>query len=122
MDTKIKEALADVQNSALELHGAVNEAMSRQGEVMQEELQAAGLKARAVAESIRDTLAAQNEAARKHVQLAMTSLDAFQRHAEAALKDTGEAVRSAVTQVQREARAGARQASEGVAEIRAKSP
>jgi tellurite resistance protein len=102
MDTQIKQALVDVRTSAHALHTAVNDAATRETEHMQADLQAAGVRARAVAESIRTALGTQSDAARKHVQLAMTSLDAFERHAEAALKETAAALRSAVSQTQGE--------------------
>ncbi len=120
MDTQIKEALANVRTSAQGLHTAVNDAAARQAEILQADLQAAETKARAVAESIRKALGAQNDAAKIHMRMAMTALDAFQRHAEAALKDAATAMRTAVGQAQGEAQACVKEVGEAAREMRAR--
>jgi len=122
MDAKIKEALADVRTSTQELNSAVSAAATLQADSMKAELQAAGARARAVADSVRAALGAQNDAARKHLQLAMTSLDAFQRHTEAALKQAGEAMCSAVGHAQDEAHACAKEVREAATQADGKQP
>jgi 4-hydroxy-3-methylbut-2-en-1-yl diphosphate synthase IspG/GcpE len=118
MDEKIKTALGHVRASAQELHAAISDAAARQGGAVKSDVEAAAHKAKALGDAIKASLGDQNEEAKRHLQVAMTALEAVQRHTGAALKDTGQAFEDSVRQSVGEARACAQEVSVALAEMR----
>ncbi|HUL94066.1 MAG TPA: hypothetical protein VLV56_17150 [Burkholderiales bacterium] len=114
-ETKVKDALDHFRASTQELHAAISDAAAKRGGAMRADLEVAAAKARAVAESIRGSMAGQDEAARKHLAAAIESLAAVQQDAHEGMKNAGREFEAAVRQIVAGARDSARQVSEAVA-------
>ena len=118
MDTKVKDALDHVRASAQELHGAISDAAAKRGGAMKIDLEIVEKKAKAVAESAKGSMAAQNDAAKKHLAEAIRRLEAVQKDAAEGLKATGSTFQSAVRKTLADARASVQETSEAVASKR----
>ena len=118
MDTKVKDALDNVRASAQELHSAISDAAAKRGGAMKIDLEIVEKKAKAVAESAKSSMAAQNDAAKKHLAEAIKRLEAVQKDAAEGLKATGSTFQSAVRKTLADARASVQQTSEAVASKR----
>jgi fructose-specific phosphotransferase system component IIB len=118
VDTNVKEALQHVRAGAQELHGAISDAAAKRGGAIKADLEAVPQKAKALTESIKGSIGIQNEAAKKHLQEAVTYLEAVQKHAAEGLKSTGQAFQASVRQALADARASVQKVSEAVAATR----
>jgi hypothetical protein len=67
-----KNSLATVRAAAQKLHGAITDATAKRGEAMKADLLAIPHKAKAVAESVKESLGAQGAASKKHLTAAST--------------------------------------------------
>jgi len=114
-DVKVKDALDGVRAAAQELHGAISDAAAKRGDAVKADFQAIPLKAKAVMDSIKGTIGAQNEATKKQLAEAITHLEATQKHAAESLKNKGQALQTSVTQTLADARAAVEKVSEAVA-------
>jgi hypothetical protein len=117
-DTKVKDALNHVRASAQELHGAISDAVTKRGGATKADLEAFGQKVKAVTESAKSSIGTQNEAAKKHINEAVTQLEATQKHINEGLKATGQAFQNSTRQVLTDARGAVQKISEAVAAAR----
>jgi hypothetical protein len=115
MDTNIKDALDNVRTAAQGLHGAISDAAAKRGGATKADLEAFAQKAKAVAESAKGSLNAQNDAAKKHLTDAVTHLEATQKHAVEAAKSSGQALQTSIKKTLADARASVQKISEAVA-------
>ncbi len=122
IDTNIKDALDQVRAATQELHGVLSDAAAKRGGATKADLEALAQKAKAVTESAKGSLNAQNEAAKKHLAEAVTKLDATQRHVAEGLKSSGQALQTSIKQALTSARASAQKVSEAVAAKRSVQP
>jgi len=116
--TEIKGALDHIRAAAQELHGALSDAAAKSGGAVKHDLEGIPQKAKAVAESVRSSMGAQNATAKKHLTEAITNLEATQKHAAESLKSSGQAFETAVRQAVSDARAAVQRVSEAVAATR----
>jgi hypothetical protein len=114
-DANVKDGLDKVRAASQELHGAISDAASKRGEAAKADFAAIPQKVAAVRESLKGSMAGQNEAAKKHLAGAATDLEAAQKHATEGLKTTGKAFQTSVRQTLADARASAQKVSEAVA-------
>lgn len=120
--TEIKHALDHVRTAAQELHNVIDDAAAKHGAETKADLERFAQKAKAVAESIKASMGAEHEAAKKAFAEALAHLEAAQKHiaegqkhiAEGA-KTSGKAVESAVTKALGEARASIDKINKAVA-------
>jgi hypothetical protein len=119
--TRVKDALDHARAAAQELHGALSDAAAKRGGAIKADLEAIPLKARAIADSLKASLDAQNAATKKSLREAVTYLEATATHAADALKSSGHAAETSVQQAIADARASAQKISEGVAAKRSAS-
>ena len=115
IDTNIKDALDNVRAAAQGLHGAISDAAAKRGGATKADLEAFAQKAKAVAESAKGSLSAQNDAVKKHLAEALTHLEATQKHAADAVKSSGQAFQTSIKQTLADARASVQKISEAVA-------
>ena len=115
MDTKVKDVLDHVRAATQELHGAISDAAAKRGGATKADLETLAQKAKAVTESAKDSLNAQNEAAKKHLAEGVAKLEATQKHVAEGLKSSGQAFQTSVKQALTSARAAAQKVSEAVA-------
>ena len=118
MDMKVKEALDHLRAGAQELHGALSDAAAKRGGALKADLEAVGQKAKTVAESVKGTVGAQNEATKKSLKEAVASLEAVQKNAAEAMKSSGQAFQTSVRKALADARASVQKLSEAVAATR----
>ena len=121
-DTKVKDALDHVRASAQELHGAISDAAAKRGGAVKADLEVIPQKAKAITDSIKGSIGAQNEATKKHLTEAATYLGAVQNHAAEALKSTGKGFQTSVQKALADARASVQEISEAVAAKRSTKP
>ena len=114
-DAKLKDTLDHVRTAAQELHQSISDAAAKHGGAMKADLEAISQKAKAVAESAKGSIHGQNEAAKKHITEAVASLEATNKHAAEALKDSGHAFETSVQKAVVAARAAVQHLSEAVA-------
>jgi fructose-specific phosphotransferase system component IIB len=114
-DPKVKDALDDVRAAAQQLHGAISDAAAKRSDAIKADFQAIPLKAKAVTDSIKGSLGAQNEATKKRLTEAMTYLEATQKSADESVKNKGQAFQTSVTQTLTNARAAVEKITEAVA-------
>ena len=115
MDTNVKDALDNVRIAAQGLHAAISDAAAKRGGVTKADLEAFAQKAKAVTESAKASLGAQQEATKKHLTEAVGKLEATQKHVAEGLKSSGEAFQTSIKQALADARASAQKVSEAVA-------
>jgi ElaB/YqjD/DUF883 family membrane-anchored ribosome-binding protein len=118
-DTKIKDALDHVRASAQELHGAISNAVAQRGEAAKGDIEGIGQKAKALAESLKASIGAQNEAVKKHLKDAVTNVEAAQKHIAEGVKGSGKSVDASIRQSLADARLSVQKLSEAVAAKRA---
>ena len=114
-DTEVKDAVDQVRSATQQLHKAISDAAAKRGGAVAADLQAVPQMAKAAVDSIRGSMAAQNEAARKHLAEAVTYLEATGKHAADGVRSSGKAFQTAVRQTIADARAAAQKVSEAVA-------
>jgi fructose-specific phosphotransferase system component IIB len=115
IDNKVKDALDHVRAAAQELHGAISDAAAKRGEAIKADLEAVSQKAKAVTESVKGSMGAQQEATKKHLADAVKHLEATQKHVGEAVKSSGQAFQTSVTKALADARASVQKISEAVA-------
>src|SRR5258706_317757 len=115
MDAKVKDALDKVRASAQELHAAISDAAAKRGGAMKVDLEIVQKKAKAGADSARSSMAAQNDAAKKHLGEAVKRLEAGQKDAAEGLKAPGRTFQTAVRETPAHARASAQETHPAVA-------
>ena len=115
VDTKVKDALDHIRTSVQELHAAISDAAAKRGGAVKADIETISPKAKAVAESVKGSIAGQNEATRKHLTDAVASLEATQKHAAEALKSSGHALQAAIQHALESARASTQNVSEAIA-------
>ena len=86
IDSKTKEALDNVRAAAQELHGTISDAAAKRGGAVKADLEAVSQKAKSAAESVKASISAQQEATKKHLEEAVTHLEAVQKHAAEGLR------------------------------------
>jgi hypothetical protein len=117
-DTEIKDAIDQVRSATQQLHKAISDAGAKRGGAVTADLQAVPQMAKAAVDSIRGSMAAQNEAARKRLAEAVTYLEATGKHAAEGVRSSGKEFQTAVRQTIADARAAAQKVSEAVAATR----
>ena len=117
-DTEIKDAIDQVRSATQQLHKAISDAAAKRGGAVTADLQAVPQMAKAAVDSIRGSMAAQNEAARKRLAEAVTYLEATGKHAAEGVRSSGKEFQTAVRQTIADARAAAQKVSEAVAATR----
>jgi len=115
VDKKAKDALDQIRKGEQELHKALSDAAAKRGGATKADLEAIPEKAKAVAESIKGAVGAQNEAAKKHLKEAASYLEGMQKHAAEGLKRDGDAFQISVRKSLADARASIQRVSEAVA-------
>jgi len=113
--TPIKDALDHARTAAQELHGALSDAAAQRGAVVKIDLAALPLKARAIADSLGQSLDAQHAATRQTIGDAVTFLHATATHIGQSLNVTGQAAERSVERAVDDARAAVQKISEAVA-------
>ena len=113
-DTEIKDAIDQVRSATQQLHKAISDAAAKRGGAVTADLQAVPQMAKAAVDSIRGSMAAQNEAARKRLAEAVTYLEATGKHAADGVRSSGKEFQTAVRQTIADARAAAQKVSEAV--------
>ena len=114
-DTQVKDAVDHVRSATQQLHKAISDAAAKRGGAVKADLQAVPQMAKAAADSIKGSMAAQNDAAKKRLAEAITYLDATGKHAADGVKSSGKEFQTAVRQTIADARAAAQKVSEAVA-------
>ena len=114
-DPKIKDALDDVRAAAQKMHGALSDAAAKRGGATKADLEAFAQKAKSVTESVKGSIGAQQETAKKYLNDAVTHLEATQKHAAESLKTSGQAFQTSVKKAVADARASVQKISEAVA-------
>ncbi len=114
-DPKVKDALDTVRAAAQHLHAAIGDAAAKRNEAAKADIQAIPSKAKAVMDSIKGSIGAQNEVEKKHLTEALTHLEATKEHADQSLKTTNQAFQTSVTQTLADARAAVDKVTEAVA-------
>jgi hypothetical protein len=117
-DTEIKDAIDQVRSATQQLHKAISDAAAKRGGAVTADLEAVPQMAKAAVDSIRGSMAAQNEAARKRLAEAVTYLEATGKHAADGVRSSGKEFQTAVRQTIADARAAAQKVSEAVAATR----
>src|SRR4029077_3963207 len=85
-DTEVKDAVDQVRSATQQLHKAISDAAAKRGGAVRADLQAVQQQAKAAIESIKSSVAGQNEAAKKQLAEAVTYLEATGKHAAAGVK------------------------------------
>ena len=111
----VNKDLDQVRAAAQALHGAISDAAARRGGAVKADLEAVGPKAKAITESLKASIGAQNEVTKKHLKEAVTDLEAVQKHAAEAMKNSGRAFQASIRQTLADARASVQKVSEAVA-------
>jgi hypothetical protein len=114
-DTKAKDAVDKARAAAQELHKAISDAAGKRGGAAKADLEAVSQKAKAAIDSIKSSMANQNEAAKKQLSEAVAYLEATGKHAGEAVKSSGKDFQIAVRQTIADARAAVQKVSEAVA-------
>ena len=111
----VNKDLDHVRAAAQQLHGAISDAAAKRSGAIKADLEAVGQKAKSVTESVKASIGVQNDAAKKHLKEAVTELEAVQKHAAEALKNSGRAFQGSIRQTLADARACVQKVSEAVA-------
>jgi hypothetical protein len=114
-ETQVKDAVDHVRAAAQELLKAISDAAAKRGGAAKADLEAVPMKAKAAIDSIKSSAATQDAAAKKHLNEAVTFLEATRQHATDGVKTTGKEFQTAVRQTITDARAAVQQVSEAVA-------
>ncbi len=114
-DTNVKDAVDKTRAAAQELHRAISDAAAKRGGAVKADLQAVPQMAKAAVDSIKGSMGAQIEAAKKRLAEAVTYLEATGKHAADGVKSSGKEFQTAVRQTIADARAAAQKVSEAVA-------
>jgi len=117
-DTQVKDAVGQVRSATQQLHKAISDAAAKRGGAVKADLQAVPQMAKAAIDSIKGSMGAQNDVAKKRLAEAVTSLEAAGKHAAAGVQASGKQFQTAVRQTIADARAAAQKASEAVAATR----
>ncbi len=115
LKAKVKDALDHVREAAQELHGTISDAAAKHGGATKADLEAFAQKAKAVTESAKASLSAQQDPAKKHLAEAVTHLEETQKHAAEGLKSSGQAFQNSIKKALADARASVQKVSEAVA-------
>src|SRR5258706_11766095 len=75
-DTQVKNAVDQVRSATQQLHKAISDAAAKRGGAVKADLQAVPQMAKAAADSIKGSMATQNDAAKKRLAEAVTYLEA----------------------------------------------
>ncbi len=113
--SKVKDALDKVRAATQELHGAISDAAAKRAGASKADLEAFPQQLKAVTESLKASMGAQNEATKKHLTDALAYLDAARKHAAEGLKTSGKEFQISVRRTIADARAAAQKVSEAVA-------
>jgi hypothetical protein len=114
-DTQIKDAVDQVRSATQQLHKAISDAAAKRGGAAKADLQAVPQMAKAAIDSIKGSMSAQNQVAKKRLAEAVTYLEATGKHAADGVKSSGKEFQTAVRQTIADARAAAQKVSEAVA-------
>jgi len=114
-DTQVKDAIDQVRSATQQLHKAISDAAAKRGGAAKADLQAVPQMAKAAVDSIKGSMATQNETAKKRLSEARTYLEAAGKHAADGVKSSGKEFQTAVRQTIADARAAAQKVSEAVA-------
>ena len=114
-DTQVKDAVDQVRSATQQLHKAISDAAAKRGGAAKADLEAVPQMAKAAIDSIKGSMAAQNEVAKKRLAEAVTYLEATGKHAADGVKSSGKEFQNAVRQTISDARAAAQKVSEAVA-------
>ena len=114
-DPKVKDALDHLRVAAQELHGAMSDAAAKRTGATTADLQAFAQKAKGIADSAKNSMNAQDEAAKKHLAEAVAKLEATQKNVAESLKASGNAFQTSVRKAVADARASVQKISEAVA-------
>jgi hypothetical protein len=117
-DTQVKDAVGQVRSATQQLHKAISDAAAKRGGAVKADLQAVPQMAKAAVDSIKGSMAAQNDTAKKRLAEAVTYLEATGKHAADGVKSSGKEFQTAVRQTISDARAAAQKVSEAVAATR----
>ena len=115
---KVKDAIDHLRSDAQELHKSISDAAAKRNGATKAEIAALGEKAKAVAQSAKAAIDAEQGNAAKHLTDAVNHLEATQAHLSESMKATGAAFDTSVKKVLMEARASVQNISEAVAERR----
>src|ERR1700746_1627631 len=97
-DTQVKTAVDQVRAATQELHKAISDAAAKRGGAAKADLEAVPQKAKAAIDSIKSSMAGQNEVAKKRLTEAVTYLEASGKHAAEGVKSSGKEFQTAVRQ------------------------
>ncbi len=111
----MNKELDRVRAAAQELHGSISDVAAKRSGAVKSDLEAVGQKAKAVTESVKASVGVQNEATKKHLKEAVTDLEAVQKHAAEAVKNSGPAFQASIRQTLDDARASVQKVTEAVA-------
>ena len=114
-DTQVKDAVDQVRSATQQMHKAISDAAAKRGGAVKADLQAVPPMAKAAIDSIKGSMATQNEAAKKRLAEAVTYLEATGKHAADGVKSSGKEFQTAVRQTIADARAAVQKVSEAVA-------
>jgi len=113
------DPLSKARAAAQDLHATLSDAASRRSGAAKADLEAVQAKTRTLIDSLKTSVSAKDEAARKHIDEAMMNLESARKHAAEGAKSFGEAFHGSVRKALAEARASAQNISEAIAEQRA---
>ena len=114
-DTQVKDAVDQVRSATQQLHKAISDAAAKRGGAVKADLQAVPQMTKAAVDSIKGSMAAQSDVAKKRLSEVVTYLEAAGKHAADGAQSTGKEFQTAVRQTIADARAAAQKASEAVA-------
>jgi exonuclease VII small subunit len=117
-DTKVKDAPEHVRAATQELHASISDAVTKKGGATKADLEAFGQKVKTVTQSAKSTIGTPTEAAKKHLNDAVTKLEATQKQVNESLKTSGEAFQTSARKVLADARASVQKVSEALAAAR----
>ena len=120
-DTQVKNAVDQVRSATQQPAQGDSDAAAKRGGAVKADLQAVPQMAKAAIDSIKGSMPAQNDAAKKRLTEAVTYLEATGKHAADGVKSSGKEFQTAVRQTIADARAAAQKVSEAVAANRAES-
>jgi hypothetical protein len=111
----VNKDLDHVRAAAQALHGAISDAAARRGGAIKGDIESVGQKAKSITESVKASIGVQNESTKKHLKEAVTDLEAAQKHAAEAVKNSGQAFQASVRKTLADVRASVQKVSEAVA-------
>lgn len=114
-DPKVQDALGHIRTAAQELHGAMSDAMTKQGGATKADLESFGQKIKALTDSAKTSINTQNAAVKKNLNDAVGKLEATQKQVNDGLKATGDKFQTSVRGALADARASVQKISEAVA-------